>query len=149
MCKLGQECCEDEDGNVSCNCCTEQCQCDDGCCCYNCAECCYCTPHCPEFNCFTYANLVAFLRALFLFIHTLLIACSIFGLIWANVYFDTFDRVFIGSFIGGHLVTLSAGKQTLFYKLLDCWRTYEPKELKNPKNLKNLWAYEPMNLKNL
>lgn len=40
--------------------------------------------------------------------HTLLIATSIFGLIWANVYFYDFDRVFTGSIIGGHLATLSA-----------------------------------------
>lgn len=78
----------------------------DGCGCYNCCCCC-----CKDFSvasCFTYRSWVSFVRAFYLFLHTLLIATSIFGLIWANVYFYDFDRIFTGSIIGGHLATLSA-----------------------------------------
>ncbi|KAI2797542.1 hypothetical protein BLOT_013099 [Blomia tropicalis] len=99
MCKLGQcECCADEGicGGCSCGCC---CSCSN-----SCGLC-----RSALFTCLSYSHLITLVRTLFLFVHTLLVATSIFGLIWANVYFNDFDRTFTGSFIGGHLATLSAG----------------------------------------
>ena len=104
MCKLGQcECCADEGicGGCSCGCC---CSCSN-----SCGLC-----RSALFTCLSYSHLITLVRTLFLFVHTLLVATSIFGLIWANVYFNDFDRTFTGSFIGGHLATLSAGKTNDF-----------------------------------
>ena len=95
MCKLGQwECCDEESGGLGCGC--------------SCEDCCSCAD-CRSMFCLSYSHLIAFARAFFLFLHTLLVAISVFGLIWANVYFNDFDNAITGSFIGGHLATLSAG----------------------------------------
>ncbi|UXI22889.1 hypothetical protein NH340_JMT08832 [Sarcoptes scabiei] len=84
-------------------------------------RCCCCCFHCPPrclrnllqclnpSRCFTYSHWITLIRFIFLLVHTLLIATSIFGLIWSNVYFDDFDQIWTGSIVGGHLVTLSAG----------------------------------------
>ena len=96
MCKLSQsECCDEETGCLGgCGCNCQDCGCGD----------------CRSMFCLTYSPLISFVRGFFLFLHTILMATSIFGLIWANVYFNDFDHAFTGSFIGGHLATLSAGK---------------------------------------
>ena len=64
---------------------------------------------CNPIKCFTYSNMITICRSLYLLLYTLLIATSIFGLIWSNVYFNNFDHIFTGTILGGHLVTLSAG----------------------------------------
>ncbi|KAH9391273.1 hypothetical protein TYRP_006872 [Tyrophagus putrescentiae] len=120
MCKLSKcckgcsDCCDEECG------CGGDCSCKDGC--GSCGDACGCGEGCGDacgcgdcaccsslFFCLSYSHLIAVVRALFLLLHTLLVATSIFGLIWANVYFNDFDGALTGGFIGGHLATLSAG----------------------------------------
>ena len=89
------------------NCCSGNDRHHGGGCCCGCCDCC-------SIFCLSYMHWISLIRAIFLTIHTLIIGFSIFGMIWANVYFEHFDKAFSGSYIGGHLATLSAGKLEFF-----------------------------------
>ncbi|KAH9516012.1 hypothetical protein DERF_006777 [Dermatophagoides farinae] len=125
MCKAFEDetngCCDDPDdeciGQNGCCCCCYYCLNSECCCGDGQHKCMKCPPECciklwnccNPIQCFTYSNMITLCRSLFLLLHTLLVATSIFGLIWSNVYFNDFDHIFTGTILGGHLVTLSAG----------------------------------------